>query len=239
MHHESCPVATTFRSFGGLLQNLLGQRTPVILVICMPREDFFQGLVSESYYVQDARTEHPDGRNGNEDTRAARFLLTPTLHLLGTSRQVHLAFAPTLPHSRAYLSAFTVPQSIRDARTAAESATAPVLALVGSLDSHRATSDLSAQGLSRTFAVAVEAAARAGCRLRILETTKRHCPSPEGMQESGQGDDYDPWEEQVPLLNGSIRVGGDERVWSGRTVKVGHVLAQWCRVLSSGQRLQL
>ena len=38
-----------------------------------------------------------------------------------------------------------------------------------------------------------------------------------------------PWKEQVPVLSGSIRFGGEDRVWAGKTIEVGHVLARWCR----------
>lgn len=39
----------------------------------------------------------------------------------------------------------------------------------------------------------------------------------------------DPWKEQVPLLNGSIRFGGEERVWAGKTIEVGSIVAKWCK----------
>lgn len=234
MRIKDSPIATTFRSSRSSLESLLGLHDPIILVICMPREEFLQGLVSECQNVQEARAEHPD--DNNKGTAASRCLLVPTLHLLAISLHVHLAFAPTLPHLRAYLSTFTTPQDLETGITGKEEKT-PVLALVGLLDVHRGTSDLSAQGLSRTFALAVEAAAWACCRLQIVQLTNRHPPSLESMEESEHREEFDPWEEQVPLLNGTIRASGDERVWSGRTVKVGRILAKWCRVVQSGQRM--
>lgn len=41
----------------------------------------------------------------------------------------------------------------------------------------------------------------------------------------------DPWMEQIPILNGSIRSGGDERVWAGRTVEVARIIGRWCRIV--------
>ncbi len=49
------------------------------------------------------------------------------------------------------------------------------------------------------------------------------------------GDSFDadveiePWEEQVPLLNGALRsLGIEGRGWAGRTVKIRRVLERWC-----------
>lgn len=54
----------------------------------------------------------------------------------------------------------------------------------------------------------------------------------EGEEEAGEEErrEGDPWSEQVPLLNGSVRFGGEQRVWAGRTVEVRRVAGRWCGV---------
>ena len=51
----------------------------------------------------------------------------------------------------------------------------------------------------------------------------------------GDGGGLDAWMEQVPVLSGSVRFGGDERVWAGRTVEVGRVVGRWCRFVRVGE----
>lgn len=41
----------------------------------------------------------------------------------------------------------------------------------------------------------------------------------------------DPWKQQVPLLNVSLRGGGEGRVWAGRTVEVEKVVGRWCHFM--------
>lgn len=43
------------------------------------------------------------------------------------------------------------------------------------------------------------------------------------------------WKEQIPLLSGSVRYGGHERAWAGRTVEVGKVVAKWCKFMQLGR----
>lgn len=113
-----------------------------------------------------------------------------------------------------------------------------MLAVWNPLALHSSTSDFSAQGLSRTFAAAVEAAERAGMQLVVEETEAGHDAEVEenvqdGIEErGGEGLRRDPWRQQVPFLNGSVRIGGGERLWAGRMVEVGTVVRKWCRFVS-------
>lgn len=57
----------------------------------------------------------------------------------------------------------------------------------------------------------------------------------EGAGEEGEGEgeerrERNPWSEQVPLLDGSVRFGGEQRVWAGRTVEARRVAGRWCGV---------
>jgi len=98
--------------------------------------------------------------------------------------------------------------------------------------------------LGRTFAVAVEAAERVGVGLVIGECLGND--HGEAEREGNEADlaqermeRRDPWREQVPLLNGSVRVGGEERVWAGRTVEIRKVVGRWCRFVTvDGNELQ-
>ena len=101
----------------------------------------------------------------------------------------------------------------------------PMLAIWGLAKLHRSTAEHSAQGLSRTLATAVEMAKLNGQRLVLAESRGS---DGEGEYGSG-GSGGDPWKEQVPLLSGSVRFGGEDRVWDGRTVEVRRVVGRWCR----------
>lgn len=123
-----------------------------------------------------------------------------------------------------------------------------MLAVLNPLALQRSTTDFSAQGLSRTFAAAVEAAERANMRLVVEETEARHDGEGDndmhvrrndnnsqggGGERGGEELIRDPWRQQVPFLNGSIRIGGGERLWAGRLVEVRKVVGKWCRFAGS------
>ena len=94
---------------------------------------------------------------------------------------------------------------------------------------HRSTAEYSAQGLSRTLAVAVESASLAEQRLVLAEAKIQNIGEQYGDSEAFDVTFENPWKEQVPVLSGSIRFGGEDRLWAGKTIEVGHVLARWCR----------
>ena len=95
---------------------------------------------------------------------------------------------------------------------------------------HRSTAEHSAQGLSRSLAAAVEAAKFNGQRLVLAESTTLSGE----VEYEGIGSAGDPWKEQVPLLSGSVRFGGEGRLWAGKTVEVQRVVARWCRFVRVG-----
>ncbi|KAH0545546.1 hypothetical protein FGG08_000377 [Glutinoglossum americanum] len=147
-------------------------------------------------------------------------LIIPTLQLIAASRSIHLAFSPTLHHLRAYLSAF----HSRTSDTLPATSEFPALCLVNPVALHRSLPDHSAQGLSRTFAAAVDTAARSCMRLMVVE----YAAPPASSQDGGNGANKTVWDEQVPLLNGTVMgLRGEERGWTGRTVKIRRVLERW------------
>lgn len=105
-----------------------------------------------------------------------------------------------------------------------------MLAVWGLASLHRSTAEHSAQGLSRSLTAAVEAAKFNGQRLVLAESR----PLSEDVEYEGVGSEGDPWKEQVPLLSGSVRFGGEDRVWAGKTVEVERVVARWCRFVTIG-----
>ena len=100
-----------------------------------------------------------------------------------------------------------------------------MLAVWGLANLHRLTAEHSAQGLSRSLAAVVETAKLNGQRLVLAESI----PLNAGIESVGTGSVDDPWKEQVPLLSGSVRFGGEDRMWAGKTVEAARVVAKWCR----------
>ncbi|KAI9862104.1 MAG: hypothetical protein M1813_004879 [Trichoglossum hirsutum] len=190
-----------------VLTQLSAPTTTTTLIVCSTREAFLHEILACLAHAQD-KTRHQ--------------LLVPTLHLISTSRSVRLAFTPTLHHLRAYLSTFPARTSSNALPAASEF---PTLAILNHVALHRSLPDFSAQGLSRTFAAAVEAAARSRMRLVVAE----YLVSQSSAEDGDGGVRESVWDEQVPLLNGTVRgFGGEEKGWTGRTVKIRRVLERWC-----------
>ena len=202
--------------------------TPTTLVVCSTREAFLQELL-DSLQLQ-----------AGHDGPGVQHLIAPTLHNLFTARHVKVAFCASVQTLLAYFTAYaatatSMGQSKRGERER--------IVLVNVLRLHAPTPSFSAQGLSRTFAAAVEAASRAGAVLEVAECPA--APSMSGMGEAGveQGVENgqetthdegqeDPWEQQVSILNVSARrfgSGNADRAWAGRTVTVKKVAARWFR----------
>ncbi|KAF2497099.1 hypothetical protein BU16DRAFT_526133 [Lophium mytilinum] len=141
----------------------------------------------------------------------------------------------------------------------AEAGSTRKLYLVDPLALHSHTPSFSAQGLGRCFAAAVEAAGRAGERLVVVECGGKKSirvgaeeagieggdADMDGGEDGGVGGredsteeggraerDEDPWEQEVPILNTTMRrlgAGSGERGWAGRTVKIRTVAERWFR----------
>lgn len=198
-----------------LLHHVLSTPWTAKLIVCCTREAFLSSLAT-------AFQEDEDG--GIE-------LATPTLHRLATARHVKVAFCASVQALLAYLSALQPPD---------EPGTKMVL--VNVLCLHAATPHFSAQGLSRTFAAAVEASLRTHAQLVVAECLGRdggieggrdggRDGGIQGGREGGiQGgrDGEDVWEQDVSILNVSASKFGDG-AWAGRTVKAKSVVGRWCR----------
>ncbi len=233
-----CPLALSSVCCSDLIKFILQSHSvPTTLIVCSSREGFLEHLRATIHHTDPV---NPSGPPKDESSNVLHPFLIPTIHLLTTSKTITLAFTPTLPHFRAYLATFYSSFSESSAFTARTlsydkpGVHAPTLAILGLVTLHQSTSEYSAQGLSRSLANAVEAAARARLRLLLAESrSPRENDEMLGLGDlPGEGQEINPWKEQVPLLSNSIRFGSEERSWAGRTIEVAKIVERWCRFVT-------
>jgi hypothetical protein len=202
--------------------------TSTILIVCSTRDAFLYDLL-DSLKLQ---TEH--------DRPGLQRLITPTLHNLFTARHVRLVFCASVQTLLAYFTTYAGAETRPGSSKGGERER---IVLVNPLRLHAPTPSFSAQGLSRTFAAAVEAASRADAALVVAEclAAQRSDDNEEADEEAGvenaeatvQDDaQEDPWEQQVSILNVSARrfgSGNADRAWAGRTVTAKRIAARWFR----------
>ncbi|KAI9753923.1 MAG: putative serine/threonine protein phosphatase [Chaenotheca gracillima] len=222
--------------------------SPTTLVVCSTRDEFLEQLLCVTTRSDSNDTRETTGSLPGHDLE----LLTPTLSLLTVSTAITVAFCPTLQHVRGYLSTFSSrpidAQDRRDdpAQTAAGAFTTrrSILALFNPISVHRSTSDFSAQGISRTLAVAVEAAHRCEMRLVLSDYGDDDQDVEDGgtLEQTFQLSEAEApsrrptrgiWDEEVPFLSRTVsfrNIGGDadDRSWTGRKVTVRRVVGRWC-----------
>ena len=202
---------------------------PTTVIICSSREDFVEHLhrcmEAEQFNSEQEPEPIPDESGSKEPHR----LLVPTLQSISTSRSINLAFAPNLAHLRAYLSVYRKPSVSPGSASQTYKAGShePILAVWDLISLHSPTDELSAQGLSRTLASAVEAAERSGQRLFVLDP---EAMPPESRVETSAETARHPWKERIPLLSSSVKSNLGQRALSGRNIEVGVVLSKWCRL---------
>ena len=201
------------------------------LIVCSTRESFLREC------LRCAQQQH------GAISDSLQHLSAPTLHNLATARHVKLAFCPSVQALLAYLTAYH--SHGRDDGAGSMGHPKETLVLINPLGLHASTPSFSAQGLSRTFATATETASRISAKLTLVEclAMQEHIRLPEeendvdaemrDEEKTSQGEiEEDPWEQEVPILNVSIRkygAVGAERPWAGRTVQVKRVAARWFR----------
>ena len=228
----SATIALHFRDSVTFLEYVLhNHAAPSTVVICSSREAFLEDvLLSTQEYADQAMVE----RIGEVDQQPLHPLMVPTIHLLATSRTIDLAFTPTLPHLRAYLASRTldIGEDFEPSVGRMPGTQAPTLAVFGFTDLHRPTSEFSAQGLSRTLSTAVEVSLALRRKLIIADVPPTiNDQDPMALNEHENDGILDPWMEQVPILNNSIRSGNDQRIWAGRTIPIARVIGRWCRIV--------
>ncbi|KAL8787274.1 MAG: hypothetical protein Q9195_007833 [Heterodermia aff. obscurata] len=204
---------------------------PSTIVVCSSRETFLESI---NLSIRGSSDDNIPNSTEEDVSRPQHALLLPTIHLLAKSRAIDLAFTPTLQHLRAYLATQDAPSvEIRGIEAQGMSSLHfPVLAIFGLLGLHRSTGEFSAQGLSRTLSIAVEASIALGRKLVIADIPpdieEKDAIATDEVENEVQPD---PWMEQIPILNGSIRSGDEERVWAGRTVEVARVHSEMVEII--------
>jgi hypothetical protein len=252
----SRPRVLTGLSLPDLVQHLLENDSPSsVLVVCASKDVFVDQLHATCLDsgVDDTNNEQPINMIRPELNESSKpdlhpLLKQPTLHQLATSRKIKLVFCPELVHLRAYLSTLAIPPTSRpqnNKTTENDKPDTPLLTIFNPISQHRATSSFSAQGLNRTFALAVEAAYATQTQLLMVE-----CPSvgrprdnADHLGDAGYDFDFetdttavppqppaaaDFWDEQVSILNVTTKsFGAGGRGWVGRTVTVRRVAERW------------
>ncbi|KAA8652478.1 uncharacterized protein ATNIH1004_001382 [Aspergillus tanneri] len=200
----------------GFLQYICDRDSRTALLIICSTKDVFLGRLVANTCAQPNKTTD------------SHQLLTKTLGLLSKSTRIKLAFCPTLEHLRAYISVIHLKNGSEQESIAGERKRAhrPLLAILDLVALHLSTSEFSAQGLSRTFAAAVETSSREQMDLVLCE-----CQDSTGSDNDRRGGAL--WHVYVPLLNSSVRTGRDESTWGGRTVPVKQIAQRWFEFSSS------
>ena len=253
-----------------LLTFVLSQTYPTTIIICSTRNTFLSALlkgttlpVSEPEIAQSPteQVNPPASTSGDlaitegDTIRALPFiqkhpLLIPTLHQISCSRHIKTTFVPTVSHLRAYLSvltsnpSFEAPIQEYGARLDTVVTQTPVLLVYGLIELHHETSEWSTQGLGNTLAGLVEAGARTGQRVVIVEKREEVEDEERAVDDGGEADSDEEekaaraetlrqrrhegvWHERLPILNGNVRRIGADAEYVGRTVEVGMVLRRW------------
>lgn len=193
---------------------------PTTLIVCSSRANLLRQLIPSVTSATNEQDAVGDGEIDNSTSCRMHYLLHPTLQLLAISKTVKLVFCPELSHLRAQLSIYKAPFFEAGLVPPQAETCMPMLAILDMISLHHGTSQCSAQGFSRTFASAVEAASRERHSLIVCECSDVHDhdnPARGGML----------WNTQIPLLSGSIRLWGDGSGWAGRTVTVKRVAKRW------------
>ena len=207
-------------------------KEPTTLLICSTKDSFLKDLLSTAHASQ---PEEP--AQTSEISATQHYLFNSTINLVAKSSSVNIVFVPTLPHLRAYLATYSMPSETASSVAVNNDSghLAAFLGIWGLVHLHRSTAEYSAQGLSRTIASAVESLSFGKQQLVLAE----YRGTPEGGElESADMSDMtsaNPWKDQVPLLSGSIRYGGEERNLAGNTTTIESIVAKWCRFKSFDQ----
>ncbi|KAL9624150.1 MAG: hypothetical protein Q9160_001672 [Pyrenula sp. 1 TL-2023] len=222
--------AREFGDFTDLLHFFLHNQHPsVIVVICSKREDFIEqaltSLFSRATHTLRSSPEDDDNPQEQNPQNRAQELLAPTLRSIAESGKTRFSFCPSIDGLRARLSVLSHAQPPPDQHTEIQqsaSASKPLLLILDMIRLHHGTSEFSVQGLSRTLANAVEAAAREAMDLNLCE-----------MKDSTDTENPDRgprlWQAQVPLLSESVKLGPEGSTWARRLVTVQRVAERWIR----------
>ncbi|KAF1990830.1 hypothetical protein K402DRAFT_417579 [Aulographum hederae CBS 113979] len=200
----------------GFLEMLLRQQPPrAELIVCCSLDEFMNRLLRVLPPREDGEPDFSVDPLNIPERTSNLWLTNPTIGNIQDFQGLSLHFCATVQYLQAFLALSPIPTAAPPpsvtGHTKPSERLRPTLAILSPVVAHKSTTQLSGQGLSRTFASAVEAAVRGHQRLVIFEEDKAL------------------WDEDVPILNTTVRgVGADERAWVGRTVKVRQVAERFC-----------
>ena len=180
------------------------------LIVCSTKRQFLEQLIPLLFAHQAAQAVAENVLDNNVQPHP---LLDRTLQLISMSKATKVAFCPTIDALRAYLSSFAPSEQ-------AESSPRASLLIIDLILLHHATSEFSVQGLMRSLASAVEAAAKHHLDLKLCECRDVHDP-----QNPHRGPRL--WDAYAPLLSGSVRLRDEDSGWSGRMVPVRSIAERW------------
>ena len=215
------PQAASYDNVAQMLHDmLLSEYTSIKLIICTKRETFLkQALACPDSIVRSDIGNSPD-ENGvplaehTPDKAISPF--TSTLGTIAGARKIRMAYCPSIDSLRAYLSTLSYSphsEQLRDSRNS-------LLHVIDALSLHFGTSEFSAQGLSRTLALAVEVAARLKMPLVFSEVGDPHHPG-----SAYRGSKL--WNAEVSLLSDSVRLGAGSDSWTRTSIPVKSVARRW------------
>ena len=189
-------LASESSSFSESIECIISQRKSCLLIICSDREEF---LVNFSVEGSASWAAHP-----------------PTVRQIASSKNIRVAFTPTLMHLRAYIAALPYrKESLEGTEN---------IKILDLLQIHRSTSEFSAQGISRTLALILESVVQLRLPLQLIEISRSEISMDIQNRHSSI------FSERVPVLNGSLQPLVGDRVWAGRTVETGSIFAEWLKV---------
>ncbi|RVX70756.1 hypothetical protein B0A52_05407 [Exophiala mesophila] len=203
-----------------LLQALVDAHssTSIDLIICSSRTEFIAQIIAGLQKEPAVSQVEDDGHGGGSETESpikpTHPVLKPTLNRLYTSQNVKLIFCPTVSALRAYLSGYLVqlprPDPTSQRRTV----------IVNSLALHHGSSEFTVQGLSQTMATMVAAGARARRQVQLVE-----CMDSQDSNTADHGPQL--WNNEVPLLSSSLKIGEGGARWGLRTIPVARIASRW------------
>jgi hypothetical protein len=210
-------VVVYYDSAPELLEDRLrAQHGSTTLIICSSKEQFLQQLIpflSAHQPTQAVACQEDTEAEDTHQSQQPHSFLEPTLQLMSISKASKLAFCPTINTLRAYLSSLAMRDQTKSAPRAS-------LMIVDLILLHHATSEFSVQGLMRSLASAVEAAARNKVDLQLCE-----CRDVHDLENPDRGARL--WDAEVPLLSGSVRLRDEDAGWSGRVISVRAIVRRW------------
>jgi hypothetical protein len=240
----SGPQVVTGIGLADFIQDVLDDSSrPSSLVVCAAKETFIEQLLATCIETRPSNINEQQSLDGepaeneNEPVLAQTHGLLKRLPLfqLANSRNVNLVFCQDVTHLRAYLATLAI------SRTPSE----PLLAILNPIDIHRFTTAFSAQGLNRTFSLAVEAAHATRSHLLMTEF-----PGSQHRETEHADIEYEleseavavpplanPWDEEVSILNVTTKsFGAGGRGWVGRTVTSRRIAERWCAFSASRRK---